>query len=139
MSMASYVRVMEEENDRLKERIDELESNANTINIDGLKVGPCMVRNYRERIDELEASIRKEQPLSLTDYMDREWTSKIMSRKELKINQTGESVKNSYILIMHTDPEYFSELIEVHLVDGWVLVGGPFVFNGDTFCQAMSE
>ena len=25
-----------------------------TLNIDGLKVGPCMVRGYRERIAELE-------------------------------------------------------------------------------------
>ena len=97
-------------------------------------------RLRKENSEWEEASIRTEQNLSYyMDYRDREWTSKIMSRKELKINQTGESVKNSYILIMHTDPEYFSELIEVHLEDGWVLVGGPFMFNGDTFCQAMSE
>jgi len=29
-----------------------------TLNIDGLKVGPCMVRGYRERIAELEHALQ---------------------------------------------------------------------------------
>ena len=34
-------------------------SSFDTINIDGLKVGPSMVRGYRERIAELESDNRR--------------------------------------------------------------------------------
>ena len=32
---------------------------SDAIDIDGLKVGPCMVRGYRERITELESDNRR--------------------------------------------------------------------------------
>ena len=32
---------------------------SDAIDIDGLKVGPCMVRGYRERIAELESDNRR--------------------------------------------------------------------------------
>lgn len=35
------------------------------------------------------------------------------------------------------DVPFFSEMVEDHLEDGWELVGSPFVFNGNIFCQAV--
>ena len=44
-----------------------------------------------------------------------------------------------YKLIMHRDIEIFEEMIEDYLYDGYTLVGGPFLFNGDEFCQAVTR